>query len=322
MLDLLSSLAADQALLSQSLTLLGMALLLGLRHGFDPDHIATIDALVRANAAQASLARRVGMLFSAGHGLVVTLAALAGGLLSQHWWPEVVQTGVVADAADALLPPWLESLGGWISIVFLLLLGGVNILAAWRAPAVTLHQPLGLKSSLLRPWLQARQPWLIAATGGLFALSFDTIALALLLAMAAAQSSGLHAVGWDALVVLLLAGSLGLAFTAGMMLTDAASGWWVARMLRMAEAHALVAARRMGLVIGVMALLLGLLALLQQLDVWSFQSALRSALQASSLSEWVPQSALWAGLSILGCTTLCWWLLLRCTRTRTRTRTV
>ena len=305
--DMLSIMAADHALLSQSLTLLGVALLLGLRHGFDPDHIATIDALVRVNAAQASLARRVGLLFSSGHGLVVTLAALAGGLLSQHWWPEVVQAGVVADAAEAVLPPWLESLGGWISIAFLLLLGGVNILAAWRAPAAKLHQPLGLKSSLLRPWLQARKPLLIVATGGLFALSFDTIALALLLAMAAAQSSGFNAGGWDVLVVLLLAGSLGLSFTAGMMLTDAASGWWVARMLRMAEAHALVAARRMGLMIGTMALLLGLVALLQRLDVWSLPSSL--------LSDWMPQSALWAGLAILACTTLCWWLLLRSTRT-------
>jgi high-affinity nickel-transport protein len=299
--------AADHALLSQSLTLLGMALLLGLRHGFDPDHIATIDALVRANAAQPSLARRVGLLFSSGHGLVVTLATLAGALLSQRWWPEAVQGAMVANSAEAILPPWLESLGGWISIVFLLLLGGVNILAAWRAPAAKLYQPLGLKSSLLRPWLQARKPLLIVATGGLFALSFDTIALALLLALAAAQSSGFNAVGWDVLVVLLLAGGLGLGFTAGMMLTDAASGWWVARMLRMAEAHALLAARRMGLVIGAMALLLGLVALLQRLDVWSLPSSL--------LLDWMPQSAMWAGLAILACTTLCWWWLLRCVRT-------
>ena len=51
------------------------------RHGFDADHLATIDGLTRYNArANPRLARMAGALFSLGHGVVVLLVALVAGV--------------------------------------------------------------------------------------------------------------------------------------------------------------------------------------------------------------------------------------------------
>ena len=80
------------------------ALVLGARHGFDADHLATIDGLTRRNTrSNPPLARRVGALFSLGHGAVVLVVALAAGWASSVW-----QT-----------PHWLEVTGVAVSVVFL-----------------------------------------------------------------------------------------------------------------------------------------------------------------------------------------------------------
>ena len=54
--------------------LCGLAFALGARHGFDADHLATIDGLARYSAAsRPRLARSAGLLFSLGHGAVVSM---------------------------------------------------------------------------------------------------------------------------------------------------------------------------------------------------------------------------------------------------------
>ena len=45
-----------------------LVLLLGLRHGFDPDHLVAIDGMTRSTSS-----RWCGLFFSLGHGVVVTL---------------------------------------------------------------------------------------------------------------------------------------------------------------------------------------------------------------------------------------------------------
>jgi high-affinity nickel permease len=66
--------------------LFGLVFALGMRHGFDPDHLATIDSMARASASRRPhLARWTGCLFSLGHGAVVTLVAAVIGMYSMQW---------------------------------------------------------------------------------------------------------------------------------------------------------------------------------------------------------------------------------------------
>lgn len=51
--------------------LLSMALTLGVRHGFDLDHLATIDSVIRTVSNHRYLSRIVGFLFSLGHDMIL-----------------------------------------------------------------------------------------------------------------------------------------------------------------------------------------------------------------------------------------------------------
>jgi high-affinity nickel-transport protein len=196
---------------------------LGLKHGMDPDHLATIDGLTRFNARlRPRLSRWSGFLFSLGHGLVVTLVAGAVALLATEW----------------SAPPWLEDLGAWISILFLLALGFANLWAVLRSPDDHMVRTVGLKSRFLKRFSETSHPVVIASVGAAFALSFDTVSQAALFSLTASKLSG------SIFSVL-----LGVIFMFGMMATDGVNGLWVARLLRRADRRALVASRVMGLVI-------------------------------------------------------------------------
>lgn len=66
--------------------LIALAFVLGLKHGMDADHLATIDGLTRFNTAagRLRLARVCGFLFSLGHGAVVCVVAVAASVLFLH----------------------------------------------------------------------------------------------------------------------------------------------------------------------------------------------------------------------------------------------
>ena len=200
-----------------------MVFLLGLRHGMDPDHLATVDGLARHNARdRPRVARWSGCLFSLGHGAVVTLVA---GF-------------VAATLHDGAAPQWLERLGAWISIVFLLGLGIVNIVAVLRTPADRVVRPAGFKGRWLGGIAETGHPAVIAMIGAAFALSFDTVSQAALFSLTA-----VHLAGWPSSV------ALGLVFTLGMAATDGLNGVWMARMVERADRGARVASRVMGLAI-------------------------------------------------------------------------
>src|SRR5258705_9044535 len=219
------------------LSLVVVVFLLGLKHGLDPDHLAAIDGLTRFNAAnRPRLSRWSGLLFSAGHGLVVTAIAVAVATVAAEWHA----------------PAWLEDAGAWISIAFLTLLGVANLASVLRAPRGAPVRPVGfggrlftrlLHSRRLGPLMRVEHPVLVAAVGAAFALSFDTISQAVLFSI-----TGSNIAGW------LFAASLGLVFTAGMMATDALNGLWVSRMLERSAAQQAAASRVMGAAIGVVAL--------------------------------------------------------------------
>lgn len=221
------------------LPLLGLAALLGLKHGMDADHLATIDGLTRFNAAQGKtrLASWCGLLFSLGHGAVVCLVALSCSLLFR----------------TTSMPPWLASVGSWVSIFFLLLLGLLNLHAVLTTPAQQVVSLQGLKGRWLGRLHHAGHPLAVALVGALFALSFDTMTQAALFAAGSATFGG-------APYALLLA----LAFTLGMIITDAANSLWISRLLRRADAMACTASRIMGLGIALLCLAVAALSLSRQ----------------------------------------------------------
>jgi len=220
---------------------------LGLKHGFDADHLATIDGLTRVNQRRGARgARFCGTFFSLGHGAVVLLIALVVGALAGRWQA----------------PTWMDAFGTWVSITVLTALGVANVAAVLAARPGEVVRTVGLKGRLLGRLAGAASPAGAAAVGALFALSFDTISQAALFALAAAQSGG-----W--LRVFLL----GVLFTLGMLVTDGVNGLWIARLLCRADQLARIASRVMGLVVGSLSLLVAGLALARlgspALDQWS-----------------------------------------------------
>jgi len=127
--------------------------LLGMRHGFDADHLATIDGLTRLSARrQRVFSRYCGVLFSLGHGVVVLAIAVVVGSLSERWAP----------------PAWLDSFGAWTSIAFLLLLGIANLHAVLQASPDSPVHLVGIKSRVFGRILQVH-----SALGVLFVLVTD-----------------------------------------------------------------------------------------------------------------------------------------------------
>ena len=211
------------------IALLTLVFVLGMKHGFDADHLATIDGLTRYNArTNPALARLCGALFSFGHGAVVLLIALLVSTLATHWQ----------------VPQWLEIFGALVSIAFLLTLGVVNLSAVLRAHPAQLVPPVGLKGRFLGRLQHTAHPAMIALVGALFAFSFDTMSQAALFALTATQYGG-----WEHTL------TLALLFMLGMLLTDGINGLWISRLIRRADQRALVASRVMGLAVAGVSLL-------------------------------------------------------------------
>ena len=229
------------------LSLLILTFVLGMKHGFDADHLATIDGLTRYNArARPLMARYCGTLFSLGHGAVVMVIALSVSAIAGQW--EV--------------PDWFGTLGSLISIAFLVALGSLNLAAVLRAEPDQLVQPVGLKGRLLGNLRQVSHPALVALVGALFALSFDTLPQAAFFALPAPQFGG-----WQPALL------LALLFMLGMLLTDGINGLWIARLIARADQVALVASRVMGLVVSGVSLLVAAFGVAKMLspavDAWS-----------------------------------------------------
>lgn len=227
--------------------LCALVFLLGLKHGFDADHLATIDGLTRYNTRLGRrFGRYCGALFSLGHGVIVLAIALAVGVASERW--------------DA--PPWLEQFGAWTSILFLTLIGAVNLHAVLRTSPDQVVSPVGLKGRLLGRLNRASHPLTVALVGALFAVSFDTVSQSALFALTAAQFGGVaHAL------------FLGLLFVFGMLVTDGINGLWISRLIARADLLACIASRVMSLAVSGVSLLVAAFGavklMLPAVDAWS-----------------------------------------------------
>lgn len=174
---------------------------LGLRHGLAPDHIAFIDGMAMQGVHErARSARWVGALFALGHGLTITVMAVLLGALG------------VALA----LPHGVTRVLEWLPVALLIVLGSLNLRQLLRRTAFA---PIAWKDSILpRKLKHSTHPLAIFSVGVIFALVFESVAQAAAWGYAANAHGGAAA----ALVA-------GLAFTAGMLLTDTADGLLMAR---------------------------------------------------------------------------------------------
>lgn len=213
-----------------------MAFGLGVRHGFDLDHLATIDSITRTVRQDARLAKFVGVLFSLGHGMVVILMSM------------VIASGIIQIQS----PNWLETFGSWISIVFLLLFG---VLTLWNILPHTSIIPIGFRTFLFMKLLGEKyNPLLVMLIGALFAFSFDTFTQVTLFSLSASVMAGF-----------LFPIILGVVFMLGMMSSDGLNGYFVSAMIRLADKKSLIVSRVIGVIIACFSLSLGVLGLVNQL---------------------------------------------------------
>jgi high-affinity nickel-transport protein len=182
---------------------LGLSLLLGLRHGLDPDHVALIDNLTfRLSGERSRWAPWVGTFFALGHSLSVAAVAI----------------GVSLAAVRLPLPGWIAEAVEWGVIALLILVGAMN-LRALRRPGV--YTPAGWRQGMIpRPLRSASSPLAILAIGVIFGLVFDTATQAAAWGLAAASQDGLRG------VILVCA-----VFAAGMTFTDTLDSRIVAGLL-------------------------------------------------------------------------------------------
>ncbi|MBL8385071.1 MAG: nickel transporter [Burkholderiales bacterium] len=229
---------------TELLPLFGLTFLLGLRHGMDPDHLVAVDNIARHNAGDAAArAPWCGLFFSLGHGAVVMAAAAALALVAGH----------------ASLPHWIEGAGQAISIGFLFAIGLANLAALASTRGAV--RPRGVRAALWARLMRVNHPLAIAAVGAAFAVSMDTLSQAAVFSLAA---TGRFAWG--------TALALGAVFTLGMLVVDAANGWWVARLVARTGAAGALWARRLTLAIALLSLALAAAGLLRlasgALDAW------------------------------------------------------
>ncbi|WP_147916675.1 HoxN/HupN/NixA family nickel/cobalt transporter [Ruania zhangjianzhongii] len=198
---------------------------LGLRHAFDPDHIATIDNTTRRLVRTGGDSRGVGLWFSLGHSTVVVVAALLLAL-------GVRSLGPMLDDDSSVLREVTGVWGPLIASTFLLAIAALNAVLLRRAlrgagPASSVrHQGTGGPVT----WLLRRFEWAtdrpgrMYGVGLLFGLGFDTATSIGLLAISATAS--LDHESWFAAV------PLAFLFAAGMSTLDSAQGAVARRVYR------------------------------------------------------------------------------------------
>jgi len=216
------------------LLLITMAFLLGIRHGFDLDHLATIDGVTRIVSANRLLAKSVGCLFSLGHGFVVILISL------------IVGSGFKL----AHIPQWLDGVGNSISITFLLVFGALNLWNVFQDPSKS-PLPTSFKNYVTKRVIQKKfNPFFIILIGALFALSFDTVSQVVLFSLSARAMSGFF-----------FSGLLGVVFMLGMMMSDGLNGLFVSALIQRTDNISLIFSRFTGLLIALFSLIIAMISL-------------------------------------------------------------
>ncbi|MCZ2498865.1 nickel transporter [Xylophilus sp. Kf1] len=242
------------------LALFPLTFLLGMKHGLDADHLAAIDAMTRHNAiGRPRLARYAGALFAAGHGIVMLAVAL----------------GVTLAAGSWQMPDWLLGIGVWASIGILACLGLLNLRAAFSREPVS-SGVVGMRTGILGRILITSNPTTIMGVGAFFALSFDTVGQAALMAGAARKLGG-----WPEAMLLTAV------FVIGMCAVDALNGIWTARLVQRSSAYGRLASRIMAGGVGVLSLLIA-----------GYGAATQ---RVPAIDRWSDGNETWLSLGLIAC---------------------
>jgi nickel/cobalt transporter (NiCoT) family protein len=205
-----------------------LAYMFGLRHAFDPDHIAAIDNVVRKLLQEKKHSYSVGLFFALGHSSIVILASIAiSGTALTLQVNDFNNVNVVRTAVSAL---------------FLLIIGGMNFLilkGLWLAfsrlrrgerlvndDLDAFHSASGPMVRIFRPIFGlVSRSWHMFPVGFLFGLGFDTATEIGLLGISATQAAqGMSF--WAILIFpLLFAAGMSLMDTADSVLMTEAYGW-------------------------------------------------------------------------------------------------
>jgi nickel/cobalt transporter (NiCoT) family protein len=199
------------------------AYILGLRHGFDADHIAAIDNTTRKLLNEGKRPLTVGTWFSLGHSTIVC-AMIAALVLAFN----AVSSRTAAFATTGAV------LGTLISGVFLFIIGLVNVIIVLDVYRIfrglrtrtldqkALDEQMEKRGFLYRYFGRlfkvVEEPWQIYPIGVLFGLGFDTATEVILIAVA----TDLAFTGAFPLWAILI---LPLLFTCGMVLSDTSDGF-------------------------------------------------------------------------------------------------
>jgi nickel/cobalt transporter (NiCoT) family protein len=205
-----------------------LAYVFGLRHAFDPDHIAAIDNVVRKLMQERKPATLVGFYFALGHSSIVLLASIAisGTALS-------VPTSVFGD---------FNLIRTCISAFFLLTIGLANyfILRSLWTTFSRVNRGEKIPSEHIDPLLATQGPlnrvfrplfnivtrsWHMFPVGFLFGLGFDTATEIGLFGISATQAAQGTSFWLVLLFPLLFAAGMTLMDTADSVLMTSAYGW-------------------------------------------------------------------------------------------------
>ncbi|HEX6651688.1 MAG TPA: hypothetical protein VF072_03010 [Thermoleophilaceae bacterium] len=108
---------------------LGIALLLGLRHASDPDHLVAVTSLVAAEDGDTRQAARLGAWWGVGHACAL------------------IALGIPLIAFRARMPAWLES-GAEKAIGAVILVLAARVILRWLRPPAHSHSPRTRRQAL------------------------------------------------------------------------------------------------------------------------------------------------------------------------------
>ncbi|WP_150467286.1 HoxN/HupN/NixA family nickel/cobalt transporter [Francisella sp. SYW-9] len=200
------------------LSLIGIAFLLGLRHGFDADHIVAIDNVTRQLITQNRANFKTGLFFALGHSTIVFLLTLL--IIIGFSFASIEKTSALDIGAF---------FGTIVSAIFLLLTGTMSLISLKnllknKNSSTHDHTSNSILSKLFRPLIKViDRPYKMYFVGFLFGLGFDTATEIALLGMAAANILN----GLSIWYVILLP----LSFALGMIIVDSIDAGLMSKVL-------------------------------------------------------------------------------------------